>query len=50
MKELAIIGTSMIDQVFTAKEALKFNQCNKGSMSVSVGRQYVQHSKKLRTA
>ena len=37
MKELAIIGTSMIDQVFTAKEALKFNQRNKGSMSVSVG-------------
>lgn len=37
MKELAIIGTSMIDQVFTANQPLQFNQCNKGSMSISVG-------------
>lgn len=37
MKELAIIGTSMIDQVFTANKPLQFNQCNKGSMSISVG-------------
>lgn len=37
MKELAIIGTSMIDQVFTANHSLQFNQCNKGSMSISVG-------------
>lgn len=37
MKELAIIGTSMIDQVFTANNPLQFNQCNKGSMSISVG-------------
>lgn len=37
MKELAIIGTSMIDQVFTANHPLQFNQCNKGSMSISVG-------------
>lgn len=37
MKELAIIGTSMIDQVFTANQSLQFNQCNKGTMTISVG-------------
>lgn len=37
MKELAIIGTSMIDQVFTANETLQFNQCNKGKLTLSVG-------------
>ena len=37
MKTPAIIGTAMIDQVFKAKQELKFDQCNKGSMKLTVG-------------
>lgn len=37
MKKIAIVGTAMIDQIFSAKSSLDFFKCNKGTITMTPG-------------